>query len=78
MIDIVIYITTGRLQRTHQDKDTGRYDAYYDFVKEYVFDGKEFGPAAGMTSDCSVPDGDAETPMPGAADGSWLEGLSGE
>jgi len=58
--------------------DTGRYDAYYDFVKEYVFDGKEFGPAAGTTSDCSVPDEDAETPMPGAADGSWLEGLSGE
>lgn len=58
--------------------DTGRYDAYYNFVKKYVFDGKEFGPAAGEKSDCTVPDDDAETPMPGASDGTWLEGLSGE
>lgn len=58
--------------------DTGKYDAYYDFAKTHVFDGKEFGPAPGEKPDCTTPDKDAATPMPGAADGAWLEGLTGE
>lgn len=58
--------------------DTGEFDAYYEFVRDNVFDGKEFGPEPGKKSDCTVPDKDAATPMPGAADGTWLEGLTGE
>ncbi|NHB84691.1 hypothetical protein G7085_08930 [Tessaracoccus sp. HDW20] len=59
--------------------DTGRYDAYYQYAKTYVFGGKEFGPAAGQKPDCTVPSADAEAPMPGAEPtADWLEGLSGE
>ena len=60
--------------------DTGEYAAYYEYAKTYVFGGKEFGPAAGVKPDCTVPSADAEAPMPAAdpaAEG-WLEGLSGE
>lgn len=57
--------------------DTGKHDAYYDYAKEYIFDGKEFGPAPGEKPNCSLPSADAEVPMPGP-EASWLEGLSGE
>lgn len=59
--------------------DTGKYDAYYEYAKTYVFGGKEFGPAPGETMNCTVPSADAELPMPGAEPtAEWLEGLSGE
>lgn len=56
--------------------DTGKFDAYYEFVRTEVFAGKEFGPEPGTKADCTPP-----TPAPsaqaGAGDGSWLEGLAG-
>ena len=58
--------------------DTGKYAAYYDYAKTYVFDGKEFGPAAGEKPNCSLPSADAEAPMPGAPSAEWLKGLGGE
>lgn len=57
--------------------DTGEHDAYYQWVKDNVFDGKEFGPAPGETPDCTLPSADAEEPMPGDAETpSWIEALS--
>lgn len=35
--------------------DTGRYSAYYRWVRDEVFDGKEFGPAAGVKPNCTEP-----------------------
>ena len=59
--------------------DTGKYDAYYEFAKTHVFGGKEFGPAPGEKPVCTVPEADAETPLPGAsAPASWVEAVSGE
>ncbi len=59
--------------------DTGGYDAYYEFAKTYVFKDKEFGPDAGQIPECSVPDINAETPLPGvSAPQSWIEALSQE
>lgn len=59
--------------------DTGKFDAYYEYAKTYVFGGKEFGPAPGQKINCEVPTVGAEAPMPGAeAAPEWLEGLSGE
>lgn len=58
--------------------DSGEHDAYYYFVKDNVFDGKEFGPPPGVTPDCAAPDAGAETPMPGDEAPRWLEGLRGE
>lgn len=58
--------------------DTGKYDAYYEFAKAYIFGGKEFGPAPGEKSVCAVPDADAETPLPGIPTAaSWVEAVSG-
>lgn len=59
--------------------DTGKYDAYYEFAKNTVFGGKEFGPAPGQPMNCTVPTAGAEVPMPGAEPtAEWLEGLGGE
>lgn len=62
--------------------DTGEFAGYYEFVKQEVFDGKEFGPEPGVKPECAVPDADAEEPKPGAteSDGaiSWIEAVSGE
>ena len=59
--------------------DTGKHAAYYEFAKTHVFGGKEFGPAPGENPNCTVPDADAETPLPGAeAPQSWVEALSAE
>ena len=58
--------------------DTGKYDAYYDYAKKWIFDGKEFGPEPGVAPSCALPSADAEAPMPGAEAPDWLEGLGGE
>ncbi len=59
--------------------DNGENAAYYEFAKTYVFGGKEFGPAAGQTPECSIPDSNAETPMPAPpTPQSWIEALSQE
>lgn len=59
--------------------DTGEHAAYYEFAKAYVFGGKEFGPDAGQLPECSVPDEDAETPLPASpTPQSWIEALSQE
>ncbi len=54
--------------------DTGRFDAYYDFAKDYIFGGREFGPAPGTTPDCSIPA--AAFAAEGPA--SWVRALTGE
>ncbi len=57
--------------------DTGQHAAYYDFARTHVFGGKQFGPAPGELPECSVPDTDAEIPLPGApTQQSWIEALS--
>ena len=57
--------------------DTGKYNAYYEFVKTHVFGGKEFGPAPGEKPNCTVPAAGAETPLPGTgAPASWVEAVS--
>ncbi|GAA3865364.1 hypothetical protein [Tessaracoccus defluvii] len=58
--------------------DTGEHDAYYEYAKTWIFDGKEFGPAPGEELNCTVPAGGAEAPMPGPQLPEWLEGLGGE
>ncbi|MFV0428382.1 MAG: hypothetical protein ACK5KO_02985 [Arachnia sp.] len=64
----------------HNPYDTGEYDAYYEFVKQEVFGGHEFGPPAGERVDCAEVDADAEEPQPGpeahpARPGDWIESL---
>lgn len=58
--------------------DTGEHDAYYAFARDVVFGGKEFGPAPGITPECTVPDADAETPQPGSepTTSSWVDAVS--
>lgn len=66
--------------------DTGEHQAYYDFAKERVFGGKEFGPAPGEEMNCTVPKEGAQEPRPGyETDGlltdqssSWVSDLTGE
>ena len=59
--------------------DTGEHNAYYEYAKTHIFDGKEFGPAPGTVPDCTTPDEGAEVPMPGDdSSPAWLEGLDGE
>lgn len=59
--------------------DTGEYEAYYNFVKDLVFDGVEFGPAPGVKPDCTIPDPGAEVPATGLATvPAWVSELSGE
>ena len=58
--------------------NTGKYDAYYEYAKTYIFGGKEFGPAPGEALNCTVPSEGAEAPMPGSQIPDWLQGLSGE
>lgn len=53
--------------------DTGKYDAYYNFVRDNVFGGREFGPEPGTKPDCSVPAAAA-----GTGPASWVEALAGE
>lgn len=64
--------------------DTGEFSAYYDFAKERVFGGKEFGPEAGVQPECELPDADAVEPQPGESflapdfGDSWVEAVSEE
>ena len=62
--------------------DTGEFAGYYEFVKEEVFGGKEFGPEPGVKPECAVPDAGAEEPKPGASEAddaiSWIEAVSDE
>lgn len=44
--------------------DEGGHQAYYDYAKDVVFGGKEFGPPPGETPDCQLPDPGAEVPLP--------------
>ncbi|MFT3888460.1 MAG: hypothetical protein QM713_09910 [Arachnia sp.] len=57
--------------------DTGKFDAYYAYARDYIFDGKEFGPAPGTKADCTPPKKKAQ-PKKADAPAAWLEGLSGE
>ncbi|MDO5675933.1 MAG: hypothetical protein Q4G35_00320 [Propionibacteriaceae bacterium] len=59
--------------------ETGKHGAYYAYARDVIFGGKEFGPAPGTVMNCTVPDADAEAPMPGPeSEIAWLEGLGGE
>ncbi|MCC2593905.1 hypothetical protein LKO27_10865 [Tessaracoccus sp. OS52] len=60
--------------------DSGENADYYEFAKEQVFGGKEFGPEPGVKPECTVPDADAEEPKPGAAEDAltWVEAVSEE
>lgn len=59
--------------------DDGEHAAYYEFAKTEIFGGKEFGPAPGEKPNCTVPDADAEVPLPGpATPQSWVEAVSAE
>ncbi len=61
--------------------DTGKFDGYYEFVKDNVFHGKEFGPAPGKKPNCTVPSKDAQEPRPGdpaELDADWVSDLAGE
>lgn len=58
--------------------DTGSYDAYYEYAKNTIFGGKEFGPAPGQKPDCVLPDPGAEEPTPGEELPVWMEGLGGQ
>ena len=61
--------------------DTGEFDAYYEYARDYIFDGKEFGPAPGTTADCTAPKktkkAEKAEPEPDTS-AAWLEGLGGE
>lgn len=59
--------------------NSGKFNAYYEFVKTRIFAGKEFGPPPGSEMTCTVPKEGAEEPRPGhePADG-WLSDLAGE
>lgn len=58
--------------------DSGEHRAYYDYVKDVVFRGKEFGPAPGESPDCELPDANAEVPLPDDVDQTpgWIRALS--
>lgn len=56
--------------------DTGEFDAYYAYARDYIFDGKEFGPAPGTKADCTPPKKKAKAKPDTSA--AWLEGLGGE
>lgn len=56
--------------------DTGKFSAYYEFTKERIFRGKEFGPAAGTKPNCSVPAADAEPPVGARQVESWVNAVS--
>lgn len=61
--------------------DTGKFSGYYEFVKDNVFDGKEFGPAPGEKPNCAVPKQGAEEPRPGKptdTKAKWISDLAGE
>lgn len=59
--------------------DTGKYAAYYDFVKEVVFHGREFGPSPGVKPNCTTPDPGAAVPATGLTTApAWVSQLSGE
>lgn len=63
--------------------DTGEHDAYYQFAKERIFGGKEFGPAPGESMNCTVPKEGAQEPRPAQGEESqqtagWVSELTGE
>ena len=59
--------------------DTGNHDAYYEFVKKEVFDGKEFGPEPGVAPECDEPSAPAAAPDSEMHENtSWVDAVSGE
>lgn len=65
--------------------DSGKHDAYYEFVKETVFHGREFGPAPGTQPNCTTPKPGAEEPRSQNIDpiaskqgDSWVSPLVGD
>lgn len=54
--------------------DTGRFAAYYAFVRDNVFGGREFGPAPGVAPSCEVPAAAAAATAPT----SWIQAVAGE
>ncbi len=65
--------------------DSGEHDAYYEFVKREVFDGREFGPEPGTKPNCTVPKAGAKDPVgqdvesgPSAQGNSWVSPLVGD
>lgn len=55
--------------------DTGKFDEYYAFVRDEVFDGREFGPEPGIPSDCTAPPQPTATPTPTPIPG-WIQAVS--
>lgn len=64
--------------------DSGEHNEYYNFVKENVFHGREFGPKPGVKPDCRLPKNGAVEPAPalneadGVANRAWFEDLLAE
>lgn len=61
--------------------DSGEYAEYYEFAKDRVFGGKEFGPAPGDDVNCALPKEGAEEPQPGVEGdltAGWVSDLAGE
>ncbi len=55
--------------------DTGKFDEYYEFARDEVFAGREFGPEPGIPSDCSAHPAPTATPTP-APTPSWIRAVS--
>ncbi|VEJ60027.1 hypothetical protein [Arachnia propionica] len=53
--------------------DTGKFNAYYEWVKTNIFAGREFGPAPGTKASCNVTQDQIPTPTP-----DWVKALSGD
>ena len=53
--------------------DTGKFNAYYEWVKTNIFTGREFGPAPGTKASCNVTQDQIPTPTP-----DWVKALSGD
>jgi hypothetical protein len=61
--------------------DTGKFDAYYEYARDRIFDGKEFGPEPGTKADCSAPKKTKKSKKAEAkpdTSAAWLEGLGDE
>lgn len=57
--------------------DTGKFDAYYEWVKANIFNGREFGPAPGQKAACDVTTDDIAA-AEAAKVPAWVRALSGE
>lgn len=70
--DVVGYFV-GRCAKNNP-YDTGKFDAYYNYVRDNIFGGKEFGPAPGVVPDCEIPAKAAAAPETA----SWVDAVAGE